>query len=55
MLRGHWYHNIHLNVYVPTEDENDYVKDSFYEEMEHVFNKFRKYHMNILLEISVPK
>jgi hypothetical protein len=25
------------------------VKDSFYKELEHVFDKFPKYHMNILL------
>jgi hypothetical protein len=25
------------------------VKDSFYEELEHVFDKFSKYHMKILL------
>jgi hypothetical protein len=25
------------------------VKDSFYEELEHVFNKFPKYHMKIML------
>jgi hypothetical protein len=25
------------------------VKDSFYEELEHVFDKFPKYHMKILL------
>jgi hypothetical protein len=25
------------------------VKDSFYEELERIFNKFPKYHMNILL------
>jgi hypothetical protein len=25
------------------------VKDSFYEELEHVFDKFPKYHMQVLL------
>jgi hypothetical protein len=39
----------HLNVHAPTEDETDDVKDSFYEELEHVFSKFPKYHMKILL------
>jgi exonuclease III len=38
-----------LNVHAPTEDKIDYVKDSFYEELEHVFDKFPKYHMKILL------
>jgi hypothetical protein len=38
-----------LNVHVPTEDKTDDVKDSFYEELECVFDKFPKYHMKILL------
>jgi hypothetical protein len=33
----------------PTQDKTDDVKDSFYEELERVFDKFHKYHMNILL------
>jgi hypothetical protein len=48
ILRGHWCHIIVLNVHVPTEDTT-YVKNSFYEKLEHVFNKFPKYHMKILL------
>jgi hypothetical protein len=32
----------------PTGDKTDYVKDSFYEELERVFDKFPKYHMKIL-------
>jgi hypothetical protein len=28
------------------------VKDSFYEELEHVFDKFPKYHMKILLDFN---
>jgi exonuclease III len=32
-----------------TEDKTDDVKDSFYEELERVFDKFPKYHMKILL------
>jgi hypothetical protein len=39
ILRGCWYHVIVLNVHVSTEDETDDVKDSFYEELEHVFDK----------------
>jgi exonuclease III len=38
-----------LNVHAPTEDKTDDVKDSFYEELERVFDKFPKYHMQILL------
>jgi exonuclease III len=38
-----------LNVHAPTEDKTDDVKDSFCEELERVFDKFPKYHMEILL------
>jgi hypothetical protein len=38
-----------LNVHAPTEDKTDEVKDSFYEELERVFDKFPKYHMKTLL------
>jgi hypothetical protein len=44
ILRGHWYHIIVLNVHALTEDKTDEVKDSFYEELELVFDKFLKYH-----------
>jgi exonuclease III len=49
ILRGRWCHIIVLNVHGPTEDKTDDVKDSFYEELELVFDKFPKYHMKILL------
>jgi exonuclease III len=42
------YHIIVLNVHAPTEDKTDDVKDTFYEELERVFDKFPKYHMKIL-------
>jgi hypothetical protein len=38
-----------LNVHAPTEDKIDDMKNSFYEELECVFNKFPKYNMEILL------
>jgi hypothetical protein len=44
-----WCHIIVLNVHAPTEGKTDYVKDSFYEELERVFDKVPKYHMKILL------
>jgi hypothetical protein len=50
ILRGRWCHIIALNVHAPTEDKTDDVKDSFYAELEQVFDKFPKYHMNILLQ-----
>jgi exonuclease III len=49
ILRGRLCHIIVLNVHAPTEDKTDDVKDSFYEELERVFDKFTKYHMKILL------
>jgi hypothetical protein len=48
ILRGCWCHIV-LNVHASTEDKTDDVKDSFYEELERVFDKFPKYHMKILL------
>jgi hypothetical protein len=49
ILRGHWCDIIILNVHAPTKDKIDDMKDKFYEELEHVFDKFPKYHMTILL------
>jgi exonuclease III len=49
ILRSHWCHILVLNVHAPTEDKIDDVKDSFYEELERVFDKFPKYHIKILL------
>jgi hypothetical protein len=50
ILRGHCYHIIILlYVHAPTEDKTDDAKGSFYEGLEHVYDKFTKYHTNILL------
>jgi exonuclease III len=49
ILRCRWYNIIVLNVHAPTEDKIDDTKDRFYEEQEHVFAKFQKYHMKMLL------
>jgi hypothetical protein len=49
-LRGRWYYIIVLNVHAPTD-----TKDSFYEELEGVFDQFSKYHMKILLGDFNPK
>jgi hypothetical protein len=49
ILRGWWFHVIVLNIHAPTDDKNDDGKDNFYEELEHIFDKFPKYHMKILL------
>jgi hypothetical protein len=47
-LKGHWCDIIALNVHASTEGK-DVIKDSFYEELEQVFNRFPRYHMKILL------
>jgi hypothetical protein len=49
ILRGRWFHIIVLNVHAPTEDKIDDMKDSFSEELQHIFSKFPKYHMKMLL------
>jgi exonuclease III len=36
-------------VHAPTEDKDDDIKDSFYEELEKVLNQFSRYHMKLLL------
>ena len=37
------------NAYASTEDKDDIIKDSFYEELEQTFDQFPRYHMKILL------
>jgi hypothetical protein len=49
ILRSRWCHIIVLNVQASTEAITDDVKDSFYEEVERVFDKFPKYLTKILL------
>jgi endonuclease/exonuclease/phosphatase family metal-dependent hydrolase len=49
VLRGRWCNIIVLNAHAPTEEKSDYSKDSFYEELEQVFDHFPKYRMKILL------
>jgi hypothetical protein len=49
VLRGHWCNIIVLNAHVPIEEKDDDSKDSFYEELEGVFDHVPKYHMKILL------
>jgi exonuclease III len=36
-------------MFMPQQDKTDNMKDSFYEELERVFDKFLKYHIKILL------
>jgi hypothetical protein len=36
-------------MHAPTEDKVDVIKDSFYEELEEVFDQFPRYRMKILM------
>jgi hypothetical protein len=47
-LRGRWC-DILQNVDVPTEGKTHYMKGSFYEELESVFDRFPEYHIKMLL------
>jgi hypothetical protein len=49
VLRGSWCNIIVLNAHTPTEQKGDDSKDSFYEELEEVFDHFLKSNMKILL------
>jgi len=48
-LRGSWCDIIVLNVHALTEDKTDYLKESLYENLEHVFDQFPKHHIKIVL------
>jgi len=49
VLRGRWLHIILVNVHARSEEKSEDLKDSFYEELEEVFDHFPKYHMKIVL------
>jgi hypothetical protein len=55
ILRGCYCDIIVLNVRAPPKDKIDDVKDSWYEELERVFDKYSKYHVKILLGELVGK
>jgi hypothetical protein len=42
-------------AYKIAEDKGGVKKDSFYKELEHVFNQFTKYHKKILFEDFIVK
>jgi len=48
-MRSRWCNIIVLNVHAPSEEKSDESKDSFYEELEQVFDHFPTYHTKILL------
>jgi hypothetical protein len=48
-LKGRWFDIVVLNVHAPTEDKDDDIKDSFYNEIKQVFDQFPRYHMKSLM------
>ena len=42
VMKGHWCNISDLNVHAPSEEKGDDTKDSFYEELEQVFDHFPK-------------
>jgi hypothetical protein len=48
-LKGYWCDITVLNMHAPTKDKDDVLKDSFYEELEQVFDQFPRCHIKILL------
>jgi hypothetical protein len=49
ILRCCWCNIIAVNVHAPCEDTSDDIKDSFYEQLRHVFDQFPRYDMKIVL------
>ena len=49
VLRGRWCNVIVQNVHAPSEEKSGDSKDSFYGELEQVFDHFPQYHTKILL------
>jgi hypothetical protein len=49
ILRGRWCNIIVSNVHVPCEEKGDEVKDSFFEELGRVCDKFPRCDMKIIL------
>ena len=47
-LKGLWCDIIVLNVQAPSEDKDDDIKDSFYEEIERHFDRLPVHHMKMI-------
>jgi hypothetical protein len=47
VLTGRWCNILILTVHAPGEEKGDDSKDKFNEQLEQVFNNFRKYHIEI--------
>ena len=44
VLGGRWHNTIVVNLHAPSEEKSDTSKDSFYAELEQVFDHLPKYH-----------
>ena len=51
VLKGRWLHNIVVNVHAPSEEKREEVKDSFYEDLEEVFDHFPNITLHIIIHI----
>jgi hypothetical protein len=51
-IKGRWCDTIVLNVHAPTEDKDNDIKDSFYKELEQVFDQFPRYHVKIFVDFN---
>jgi hypothetical protein len=49
IISGRWCNIIVVNLHSPCEDTSDDIKDSFYEELDRVFDQFPIYDMKTLL------
>ena len=53
VLRGLWLNIIvSLKARAPTEEKRDFSRDSFYEELQQVFDHFPQYQIKILLDFN---
>jgi hypothetical protein len=52
ILRGCWFNIVVLNAHKASEEKSDDSKDSFYEELEQVFDHFPKFHIKIVLDFN---
>jgi hypothetical protein len=50
VLRGLWL--VSLKAHAPTEEKRDFSRDSFYEELQQVFDHFPQYQIKILLDFN---
>ena len=41
LLKGRWLHIIVVNIHAPSEEKVEEVKDSFYDELEEMFDQFQ--------------